>query len=96
MYYAAHNTHTDLNTGDHGFANTWEISRFATRAERDAFVERLSHKMARPVTDKEAIAIFARCYECEGKPVPQGGLFGDEGNRYGTSYFWNERYGEDS
>lgn len=93
MFYAAHNTRANVNTGDRGFINTWEISRFETRAERDAFVGRYAHKLAKPVTRKEAIVIFARCFECVGKPVPKGGLFGVD--RYGVGYFWNEVYGED-
>lgn len=93
MLYAAHNTRADLNTGDRGFVNTWEISRFATRAERDAFIERYAHKLAMPVTRKQAITIYARCFECEGKPVPKGGLFGV--NQYGDSRFWNELYGDE-
>ena len=31
-YYAAHNAYADLGNGNRGFANTWEISRHATRA----------------------------------------------------------------
>ena len=88
-FYAAHNTHADINNGNRGFLNTWEISRFATRAERDAFVDKYENRNAKPVTRKEAEIIYRGCYLSVGEPVPAGGLFGAD--RYGMTNFWNER-----
>lgn len=75
-YYAALNTRADLDNGNQGFANTWEIARFLTKAQRDAFVSKEANRRAHAVTRKGAAAIFARNYEAVGKPVPPGGLFG--------------------
>lgn len=87
MFYAAHNTRADLMNGDQGFLNTWEISRFANRADRDTFVAKHDNKKAKPVSRVAAAAIFAGCYLSVGEDVPRGGLFG-EGADQGR--FWNE------
>ena len=87
-YYAAHNICANRLNGDYGFLNTWEVSRFKSKADRDAFVAEYDNKNARVVTRKEASAIFDRCYTSNGKDVPKGGLFGTDD--YGLSRFWNE------
>ncbi len=87
-YYAAHNTRADLNNGNHGFLNTWEVSRFPTKSERDAFVARMDNKKAKAVTRDEANRIWRGTYLSVGEAIPRGGLFGD--NRFGDSHFWNE------
>lgn len=86
MFYAAINPRANLSNGNLGFLNTWEIARFETKAEREDFVKRYENKAARVVTRKEAIAIFAETYECVGKAVPNGGLFGI--NKYGDDNFF--------
>ena len=88
MYYAIHNTHADLANGYTGFSNTWEISRFETKVDRDAFVEKMENKNAKAVTRKQAIEYFNATYLSVGKEVPVGGLFGQPA--FGGSYFWNE------
>lgn len=91
MFYAAHNSHADLYNGNHGFANTWEVSRFKTRQERDAFVEKMSNHKARAVTRKRAAEIWEGCFLCVGDKVPVGGLFGVAKEQSGPwSPFWNE------
>lgn len=87
-FYAAHNTRADLIQGNRGFANTWEISRFATREDRDAFVAEMENKAGQAVTRKEAEDLYRGCFRCTGADVPAGGLFGDDG--FGMSRFWNE------
>lgn len=87
-YYATHNTRASLFSGNHGFLNTWEVSRFSCIADRNAFVEEYSNKLARAVTRKEATHIFNGCYLSVGETVPAGGLFGN--NRNSWSNFWNE------
>lgn len=89
-FYAAHNTHADIRNGSRGFANTWEISRFSSKSDRDAFVAKFENKDARPVTRKEAIRLYAENYSSVGKDVPAGGLFGAD--RFGQTNFWNELY----
>jgi hypothetical protein len=89
-FYAAHNAYADINKGSRGFLNTWEISRFSSRSDRDAFVEKYQNKDAKPVTRKAAIELFAGNYLSVGKVVPVGGLFG----RFGQSNFWNELYAD--
>lgn len=84
-YYAALNVRADLNNGNQGFANTWEIARFFTKAQRDAFVDKEANRRARAVTRKGAAAIFAGNYEAVGKPVPAGGLFGRQSDH--TRFF---------
>ena len=86
MKYAVHNTHADMNNGSHGFLNTWEVSRFATGAERDAFVANLENKKARAITRREAIEIWRGAYLSVGKAIPAGGLF----TASDDTRFWNE------
>ena len=87
MFYAAINPLANINEGKRGFLNTWEIARFNTKAERDEFVIAYENKAAKVVTRKKAIGIFASAYECVGKPVPKGGLFGV--NKYGDGNFFD-------
>lgn len=91
MFYAAHNIYANLINGNRGFLNTWAVSRFATRAERDAFVDRYSNKDAKAVSSKEAVDIWQGTYLCVGEDVPAGGLFGV--SRFGDTHFWNENAG---
>ncbi len=88
MFYAAHNSNADLRSGNRGFANTWEVSRFSSRSDRDAFVEEFENQLARPVTRAEAVALWRSQFETVGKPIPKGGLF--KANRFGSSEFYNE------
>ena len=87
-YYAAHNAGADVVNGNDGFANTWEVSRFRSRAERDAFVVRHDNQRARAVTRKDAEATYRDGYLSVGAEVPAGGLFGADA--YGLTNFWNE------
>jgi hypothetical protein len=87
-FYAAHNLKADLRNGSRGFLNTWEVSRFSSRKDRDAFVEKYENQMAKPVTRKEAGEIYASGFLSVGQKVPTGGLFGAD--RHGESNFWNE------
>lgn len=87
-FYAAHNTRADLDNGNHGFRNTWEVSRFPTKADRDAFVAKYANKLGKPVSRREAEGIFRDYYLSTGNDMPKGGLFGLDG--YGQSRFWNE------
>jgi hypothetical protein len=79
MFYATYNIYADLDRGNRGFANTWEVARFATREERDAFVAMESNRRARAVTRKEAVQIWRGAYLCVGRKPPRGGLFGPDG-----------------
>ncbi len=89
MYYATHNIYANLVNGNRGFANSWEVSRFKTRAEREAFIEKYENKAARAVSRDEASKIFRDTYLCVGKEPPTGGLFG--GDKYAQiGHFWNE------
>ena len=95
MFYAAHNTHADINNGNRGFLNTWEVSRFSTKTERDAFVSKFENKNARACTRKEAVDFWRGQFLSVGKDIPRGGLFADSNEkteRY-NSNFWNETYG---
>ena len=95
MYYAKHNTRADLNNGNHGFLNTWVVSRFKTRKERDSFVVEYENQLAEAVTRKEAEATFRGGFECVGKPVPRGGLFGPPDADFWKGHnenFWNENF----
>lgn len=94
MFYATHNTHADLRNGNRGCANTWEVSRFETRQQRDAWVESRSNQMARAVKRAEAVTVYAGGFACVGRTVPRGGLFGPAGDGrggHGDSNFWNEQ-----
>jgi hypothetical protein len=88
MFYATLNVRADLINGSHGFANTWEVARFSSCADRDEWLEANSNRLARAVTRKEACLIFAGQYLCVGDAVPKGGLFGE--TPYKDSWFWNE------
>jgi len=88
MFYAALNVRADLDNGNRGFRNSWEIARFETVAARDAFVLRESTRLAKPVTRREADAIFRGTYECVGETPPKGGLFGD--SPYADDRFYRE------
>lgn len=85
FFYAAENTRADLRNGNHGFANTWAIGRFASRRERDEYVAANGDRLARAVSRKEAASIWAAKYRCVGQKVPTGGLFGRD--KYGDSNF---------
>lgn len=87
-FYAAHNTRADLDNGNHGFRNTWEVSRFETKADRDEFVSKRTNQLAKAVTRRAAEGIFRDHYDCTGETMPSGGLFGTDA--YGQSRFWNE------
>lgn len=76
--YAALNAYADVRNGNHGFANTWRLARFETRAARDSWVAKYENKDARAVTRREAESMFRANYHCTGKPVPVGGLFGPD------------------
>lgn len=92
-YYAAHNTYADLRNGNHGFLNTWEVSRFPSREARDVFVDLYSDQLAKPVTRREAEGIWRGTYLCVGDTPPRGGLFATHdrwGWRLQGSRFWNE------
>jgi hypothetical protein len=84
-FYAKHNAYATETSS--GFANTWEISRFADRLARDKFVEAMAHKGAQSTTRADAIDTFAGNYRSVGKDVPRGGLFGEQ--RLGSN-FYNE------
>ncbi len=86
MFYAAHNTRADLQNGNHGFLNTWEISRFKTNAERKSFIKEYENQGAKPVSRKEAKNIFDGTFLCVGEKVPVGGLFSSDNN-----FFWWEK-----
>lgn len=88
-HYAKHNTRADLDSGNHGFLNTWEISRFDTKAERDQFVDANSNQKATAITRNQAGVAFAATFICVGEKPPVGGLFAE--NKYGDTNFWNER-----
>ncbi len=75
MHYAAFNTYADLSRGDHGFANSWVIVRFVTKAEREEFLVAFDDKKAKAVTRKEAECIHERNYTSVGEKPPVGGLF---------------------
>lgn len=75
MFYAVMNARADLNNGNRGFANTWNVARFETRAARDAFVAENGNRLARAATRKEAAEVWAAQYTCVGETVPVGGLF---------------------
>lgn len=51
MYYAADNFYASPTTV--GFANTWFVSGFATRAARDAYVADSDGMAARAITRRE-------------------------------------------
>jgi hypothetical protein len=84
FFYAAHNSRANLSEGNRGFLNTWEVSRFPSRAKRDAFVDQMSNMLAEPCSRERAIRIYADNFRCVGKPVPRGGLLADPDG------FWNE------
>jgi hypothetical protein len=87
MYYAAHNPRADLAKGDRGFANTWEISRFRTKAERTAFILQHENQRARAVTRQDAQDIWVNNYRSVGIQLPDYSLFAK--TKYGSN-FWNE------
>ncbi|PPQ34947.1 hypothetical protein SAMN06265338_1331 [Rhodoblastus acidophilus] len=72
-FYAAHNSYADIENGNRGFCNTMEVSRFKTKAERDAFVEKYENQDSRACTRKRAIKIWRNNYLSVGEPVPSGG-----------------------
>lgn len=90
MFYATHNSYADRNNGSFGFLNSWEVSRFPTRGERDAFVARFENKLARPITRASAGYIWRRNYLCVGAPVPRGGLFPRDDIEPERDRFFNE------
>jgi hypothetical protein len=81
-YYAALNRYADLDNGNRGFANSWEIARFNSRSERDAFVMQYANNAARAVTRRDAERIYRDNYISVGRTVPQGGLFGYDGANF--------------
>lgn len=89
-HYAAINLRADINAGNRGFINTWEIAKFDTKAERDAFVAKNGNRAAKAVTRKEAEAIYADCFLSVGETVPVGGLFGNDTYGYGRFYVEEE------
>jgi hypothetical protein len=75
MFYGIYNAHADLSRYNHGFANTWAVVRFASKAEREEFLLEYSDKKAEAASRRWAEAVWKNNYECVGKSVPKGGLF---------------------
>nr|CAD6612997.1 hypothetical protein RKHAN_02538 [Rhizobium sp. Khangiran2] len=78
MYYGIYNSHADLDRGNHGFSNTWDVVRFHSKADRDEFLRVFENKKSEAVTRSYASAIWKNNFECVGKDVPKGGLFNGE------------------
>jgi hypothetical protein len=76
-FYATYNSYGNLREGSHGFLNTWEIKTFPNQKARNQWVDENENRLARAVTRREAIEIFAACYHSVGKPVPTGGLMAE-------------------
>jgi hypothetical protein len=81
-YYAAFNRYADLNSGNRGFANSWEIARFDSRSARDEFVMQYANHAAKAVTRRDAERIYRNNYISVGRTVPPGGLFGYDGANF--------------
>ena len=61
MYYAAVNSYaTETSIG---FANTWGVLGFATKAMRDAYVKRATDLATKPITSRELRDYDARTGE---------------------------------
>lgn len=88
-FYAAHNSRANLREGNQGFLNTWQISRFKSKGERDAFVKEYENQRAYALTRREADQLFRSQYECVGREPPAGGLFAS--NRAPYELFSNEQ-----
>jgi len=81
-YYATLNLYADLDNGNSGFANTWEIARFDSRSERASFVAEYANNDAKAVTRRDAERIYRDNYISDGRAVPHGGLFGHNGTNF--------------
>lgn len=63
MYYAAINTHaTETSIG---FANTWGVIGFSTKAMRDAYVQRATDQATQAITAKEVAKYDAKIGEVD-------------------------------